>query len=265
MALTVWISLHDWPILGTAEFEGLRNYQRLPDNRDFIAALGFTVRFALIVVPLQFLLGLGLALLFQSPRRSVVLARTAVFLPVSLGFAAASYLWLSLLNQRVGLVDRALVDLGVLPQAIDWFIDPLVALLVVVGVTLWKTAGFSMVVLLNGLNSIPGEVEEAARIDGASSLRILRSIKLPLLRSTIAFVITFLTIGAFLTFDQFFILTAGGPRNQTITAVYRIYNTSFIRGDLGLGAAMSLAFLGVLVLITGTQMLLLRRSEDVAA
>jgi multiple sugar transport system permease protein len=263
MALTVWMSLHSWPVLGTPEFVGLRNYQRMPDNRDFITALGFTIQFALIITPLLFGVGLLLALLLQSTRRIIVLARTAVFLPVSLGFAAASYLWLALLNQRVGLANKALVDVGVLPKPIDWFIDPFIAMLVVVVVTLWKLSGFSMIAFINGLNSIPVELEEAAKIDGAGALRTFLSIKLPLLRPTVAFVITFLAIGALLTFDQFYVLTAGGPQNRTITAVYRIYNTSFLRGDLGLGAAMSIVFLMVVLAITAAQLYLLNRRSGV--
>lgn len=262
MALTLWMSLHDWPLLGSPEFIGLRNYERLPGNREFTSAFVFTLEFALLVTPLLFIGGLLLALLLGPRSRTTTLARTAVFLPVSLGFAAASYLWLSLLNQRVGLANKLLVDIGALQAPIDWFINPVVALLVVVFVTFWKLTGFSMIAFINGLDAIPAELDEAARMDGASPLRAFMSIKLPLLRSTIAFVITFLTIGAFLTFDQFYIMTAGGPRNQTITAVYRIYNASFIRGDLGLGAAMSVAFMLALLAISAVQLIVLRRRAD---
>jgi multiple sugar transport system permease protein len=181
-----------------------------------------------------------------------------VFLPVSLGYAAASYLWLSLLNPRVGTGNQLLQDLGLVAEPVNWFDTTAKALLVVVLITVWKFAGFSMVAFINGLHSIPAELEEAAALDGAGRIRTFFAIKLPLLRQTIAFVLTFLLVTAFLTFDQFYILTTGGPQNSTITLVYRIYNTSFIKNDLGMGSAMSLLFLVLLGAITAVQLVLLR-------
>jgi multiple sugar transport system permease protein len=254
----VWISLNDWPLLGEHEFIGLENFASILGNDDFWRATGFTLNFALLVVPLLFVVGLVLALLLQSRGRGTAIVRTAVFLPVSLGYAAASYLWLSLLNPRVGTGNQLLQDLGLVAEPVNWFDTTAKALLVVVLITVWKFAGFSMVAFINGLHSIPAELEEAAALDGAGRIRTFFAIKLPLLRQTIAFVLTFLLVTAFLTFDQFYILTTGGPQNSTITLVYRIYNTSFIKNDLGMGSAMSLLFLVLLGAITAVQLVLLR-------
>jgi multiple sugar transport system permease protein len=263
LAYMVWIALNDWPLLGDHEFVGLENFGKILQDADFWRAAGFTINFALLLVPVLFVVGLVLALILQSNGRVTAVVRTAVFLPVSLGFAAASYLWLSLLSPQVGVGNKFMQDLGLIASPVNWFDTGIKALLVVVVITVWKFAGFSMVAFINGLHAIPRELEEAAQMDGAGRMRTFFLIKLPLLRQTIAFVLTFLLVTAFLTFDQFYILTAGGPQNSTITLVYRIYNTSFIKNDLGEGSAMSLLFLAVLAVLTAIQLFLLRnRRED---
>lgn len=263
LGLTAWISLHDWPLLGEHRFVGLENFTALFGDRRFLEATGFTLNFALLVVPLLFVVGLLLALLLQRSGRSTGIVRTAVFLPVSLGYASASYLWLAQLNPRAGTLNRAMADLGITSGPVNWFDTTTKALVVVALVTVWKFSGFSMVAFINGLNSIPKELDEAAQLDGAGPVRTFFQIKLPMLRQTVAFVLTFLLVTAFLTFDQFYILTAGGPQNSTITLVYWIYNTSFIRNDLGMGSAMSLVFLVLLAAVNAVQLYLLRNREGV--
>lgn len=260
--LTVWMSLHDWPLLGTPTFIGLRNFTDLLSDKQFLSATGFTLEFALLLIPVLFVVGLVLALLLESSGKTSTVVRTAIFLPVSLGFASASYLWLSLLNPRVGAVDKVFQDLGIIAHPVNWFDAPVKALMVVMLVTVWKFSGFSMVAFINGLHAVPADIEEAARMDGAGTWRIFFSIKLPMLKQTIAFVLTFLAVTAFLTFDQFYVLTAGGPRNSTITLVYWIYNTSFIQNDLGAGSAMSIVFLAILGGLTSVQLFLLRGKVD---
>jgi multiple sugar transport system permease protein len=265
LVLTVWISLNDWPLLGEHSFVGLQNFATVLGDQQFWRATGFTLEFALFVVPLLFVVGLILALLLSGTNLATGIIRTVIFLPVSLGFAAASYLWLSLLDPNVGAANQLLADVGIIPHRIDWFDSGFKALLVIVAITVWKFAGFSMVGFINGLHSIPQELVEAASMDGAGSFRVFFSIKLPLLRQTIAFVLTFLVVTAFLSFDQFYILTAGGPQNSTITLVYWIYNTSFIQQNLGTGSAMSLLFLVLLASVTGVQLFLLRPKKEVAS
>lgn len=259
--MMLWVSLHHWPLLGKVRFVGLANFGRVFHDPQFWQATIFTVKYAILVVPSLFVAGLALALLLQKPTRSNGIVRTAAFLPVSLGYAAASYLWLSLLNPRVGIVDRALMDLGLVGSAINWFDTATKGLLVVLFISLWKFAGFPMVAFIGGLNAIPTDVVEAAAIDGAGPVRTFFMIKAPLLKRTAAFVLTFSIVTAFLTFDQFYILTAGGPQNGTITLVYWIYNVSFIKADLGWGSAMSVVFLCLLGAVTAVQLYLLRDRE----
>src|SRR5207248_1354245 len=127
-------------------------------------ALAFTAVFTAVIVPLVFCAGLVLAALLQHSRPGVAVLRAAVIAPVTIGFATASYLWLSLLDSSTGIFDRILVDIGVVSHGVNWLATPALALVMVVIVTVWKLAGFAMIVLINGLQSVPAELEEAARI-----------------------------------------------------------------------------------------------------
>jgi multiple sugar transport system permease protein len=262
LGFSVWMSLSSWPLLGEHHFAGLANYRRLVTDPQVGQALLFTLQFAVILTPVVFFLGLGLATLVQHRRPGVGLVRTAVFAPVAIGFASASYLWLALTDPATGLFDRVLVDLHLTGEPVNWLSRPALALLLVLIVTTWKFVGFSMIALMNGLQSIPPEIEESARVDGAGRVRLLWRIKMPNMKDSIAFTLTFTAIAAVLSFDQFYVLTGGGPNNETITAVYRIYNTAFTQSDLGYAAAISMVFLVMLLLITSTQLLLLRRGSD---
>jgi multiple sugar transport system permease protein len=126
----------------------------------------------------------------------------------------------------------------------------------------WKVTGLQMILLLAGIQSIPREYEEAAWVDGANRWQAFRLIILPLLRPTLALVLVFSVAGSLLAFDQFYIMTAGGPSNQTITAVYEIYRTSFIKFDLGYGAALSVLLMIVLAMVSAAQLLLLRNTDN---
>ena len=125
----------------------------------------------------------------------------------------------------------------------------------------WKFVGMQMLLLLAGLQSIPVEVEEAARIDGASRWQSFRYVTLPLLRPTLALVLVFSVAGSLLAFDQFFIMTNGGPSNETITAVYQIYRVSFVQFRVGYGAALSVLLMIVLAAVSAVQLMLLRNSQ----
>jgi multiple sugar transport system permease protein len=127
---------------------------------------------------------------------------------------------------------------------------------------IWKFAGFFMLILLVGLQRIPTDVYEAARIDGANRWQIFRSITLPLLRPSLALVLILSVTGSLLAFDQFFILTKGGPDNSTVTVVQLIYREAFFRQDLGTAAAISVVVLAVLLILNLAQFRLLRRNQD---
>lgn len=261
LVLMLWMSMHDWPLLGEHKFIGLDNYARAFEDREWLDAVWFTIKYTALITPVLFFAGLALALLVRGGGRAARTFQSVYFLPVIIGFAAGAYLWLFLAQPGLGPLTDLAHKAGLTGAESNWFSSVTSALVIVTGMVTWKVAGMQMLLLLSGIQSIPGELEEAARIDGASKLQVLRYVVLPLLRPTLALVLVFSVAGSLLAFDQFYIMTAGGPSNGTITAVYQIYRTSFINFELGYGAALSTLLMLVLAVVSAVQMLLLRHTD----
>jgi multiple sugar transport system permease protein len=258
LLMTVWMSLTDWPLLGSPHFIGLGNYRTLTSDSTFWQSLGFTTKYTVVVTPAIFLVAFGLALLVRQKVPGVGLFRTAYFLPVVIGLGTASLLWVWMFNDQVGVFDGILQGLGLVKDPVEFLADPIGALIAIVVMITWKTAGFTMLLLVVGMQAIPDEFYEAATVDGAGRWARLRYITLPLLRRTFALALVISVIGSFLAFDQFYIMTHGGPQNQTITAVYWIYNNAFTYFKMGYGAALSIVLLIILIAISVVQLYLLR-------
>jgi len=258
----VYMSFQNWPLLGEHTFVGLRNYDDAIHDPRFLEPVKFTVAYTLIIVPALLVAGLGMASLVKAKRRGSAVFRTLFFLPVVVGFAAAGYLWLWFVNPRVGPLPQILRNLGFGSLQDPWLGTTTGALLVVCLMVLWKFSGFTMLLFMTGMQTIPDDIVEAARVDGAGRWRLLRSITLPLLRRTIALVVILTTAGSLLAFDQFFVMTRGGPNNHTITVVYAIYRQSFSSFRLGYGAAISVMLAAVLLVISAIQLRLLRSDDD---
>ncbi|MBK8797364.1 MAG: sugar ABC transporter permease [Anaerolineales bacterium] len=257
LLMTVWMSLHDWPLLGQATFWGFRTTWRWRDKQ-FWASLWFTTQYTLLVTPAIFILAFALALLVNTALRGIGVFRTIYFIPVVIGLGASSLLWVWLLNDRVGIINGLLLDLGLIERPIIWFVDKNLALAVIIISVVWKTVGFSMILLLAGMQAIPEELYQAAMVDGANYRQRLTHIMMPLLRSTFALALVLSVIGSYLSFDQFYIMTRGGPQNQTITAVYWIFNNSFTYYKMGYGAALSIILLIILGALSILQLRILR-------
>jgi multiple sugar transport system permease protein len=262
LAVMAWMSLNDWPLVGTARFLGFDNYTRLFQDPTFLSAILVSVTVVVIVTPLTVLFGLGLALLIQNWRRGVTVFRSLYFLPLVIGFAPAAYIWLWLLNPDVGIVNKLLQDVGLAHEGIQWLANTGTALLSAVTLFVWKTVGFSMLLLMGGLQSIPGEIVEAASVDGAGRFRTFISVKLPIMRRTVALVLVFSTVGAFLVFEPFYILTRGGPSSSTTGVVQWIFGTSFFNFNLGYGAAASFVLLAILISFTAFQLRAMREEKS---
>jgi multiple sugar transport system permease protein len=261
LVMTFWISLHNWPLLGKHRFIGLDNYQRALKDPGFATALKFTLVYTLVITPILFVLGLALALIVRRQVRAAAVFQSIFFMPVCIGLAAGSFLWLYLGQSQIGPLFDLLRRVGLVDRDGNIFAGMWSALLMVIAMVTWKVVGLQMLLLLSGLQSIPDEVVEAARIDGAGRWQAFRHITLPLLRPTLALVLVFSVAGSLLAFDQFFIMTGGGPSNSTITAVYSIYRNSFISFKLGYGAALSVFLMVILAIVSAVQMLLLRNTD----
>ena len=254
------MSFYDWPLLGVPTWTGIDNYVEMFQDQSFMKSVRFSALYAAILVPTLLAIGFLLALLLNEPRRGVGFFRTLFFAPVVIGFASASYLWMYLVNSRVGILDRALVDVGLTQEPVVWLADSKLALITVLSMVVWKSVGFGTLLLLAGLQSIPGEIVEAARIDRASWFQMLREIKLPMMRRPIALTLVLSAVGALLSFEQFYLLTGG--RANTTPVVMSIFQISFGRFQLGTGAAMSVVLLVTVVIISGIQLLILKDQSE---
>ena len=262
VVFTVWMSLHNWPLLGNPRWIGFGNYIRMLSDMRFMAALRFTAYYTVVVTIAIFAVAFPLAFFVEKHRPFVGFYRTIIFLPVVVGLATASLLWVWLANVDSGFFSPVAQALGLVDKRPNLLADFDMAFATIIVMVVWKIAGFTMIILLTGLQAIPSELTEAARMDGAKRWQRFRHLTLPLMRRTIALALIISITGSLLAFDQFYIMTSGGPQNRMISVVYYIFNQSFVSFNLGYGAALSIALLVILVLISIVQLWLLRVGED---
>jgi multiple sugar transport system permease protein len=262
VVFTVWMSFHNWPLLGAPSWIGLNNYLRMLTDNRFLSALNFTAYYTIIVTIAIFALAFPLALFVERQRRGVGVYRTIFFMPVVVGLATASLLWVWLANVDSGLFSPILRMFGVTGRSANLLATFDNAFLTIVVMVVWKIVGFTMIILLTGLQSIPADLTEAARIDGANGWQRFRYLTLPLMRRTLALALILSVTGSVLAFDQFYIMTSGGPQNRMISVVYYIFNQSFVSFQLGYGSALSIVLLGILVALSVVQLWLLRVGDD---
>ena len=262
LLLVARMSLSSWPLL--TGFGGLnfpKNYLSIWNNALFWPAVIFTIEYTLIVTVLLIGLGLGLALLVQERGRWADMLRTVILLPVSLGLAAASLLFWGFYSPSIGPINPILQQLGLIYNPISFLGTSLSALLSTSFLIVWKYSGLYMLIFLVGLQAIPEDLFEAAALDGASRIQVFRHITLPLLRPSLALALILCVTGSLLAFDQFYILTKGGPDNSTVTVVQLIYREAFQRQNLGTSAAISIIVLVALLVLNAVQFRYLRSSE----
>lgn len=262
VGFTAWMSLHNWPLMGAQRWIGFNNYFRMFNDGRFVAALNFTAYYTVIVTILIFAVAFPLALFVERQRAFVSTYRTVIFLPVVVGLASASLLWVWLANVDSGFIGPALKALGFVEKSPNLLATFDSAFLTICVMVVWKIAGFTMIILLTGLQAIPTDLTEAAVVDGANWWQRFRFLTLPLMRRTIALALIISVTGSILAFDQFYIMTSGGPQNRMISVVYYIFNQSFVSFNLGYGAALSIALLAILVVISVVQLWLLRVGEE---
>lgn len=237
------------------EFVGPRQYLRLAADPAFVRALANNLLFTAVVVPLQTALALGLAMLLNQPLKGRAVFRTLFFLPVVFPLSLVSVVWIliyapgpdGMLNSFLHLLSFGHW------QARDFLHDSWLALPAIMLTSIWQGAGFQMVILLAGLQAIPEQLYEAARIDGAGRWQRFWHITLPQLRNTLIFVMLVTTILAFRLFEQVQIMTHGGPRFATTTVMYEAVQSAFARQQVARGAAVTVIFFLVVLLVTVLQ------------
>jgi multiple sugar transport system permease protein len=262
LGMAVWVSLHNWPLFGKTRFIGIDNFINLASDKQFWNSLGFTTKYALLVTPPIFVLGFLMALLMNQTLRWVGLFRTAFFLPNVISLGAACLMWYFMLNDQYGLINNLLRAVGWLKGSLIWFNEYEAGLAAIIFIIVWKTAGGTMLLLLIGMQGIPDELYEAAKVDGAGWGQRLRFIMLPLMRRTFALALVLSVTGSYLAFDQFYILTRGAPQNTTITLAYWINNNAFIAFKVGYATSMSFVLMVILLVLNGIQIFALRDSTQ---
>jgi len=239
------LSFSRWELSQAPEWIGLSNYQELLHSSTFREVIRNTFYYVVLYVPLSIALSLSLALLLYQKFRGVALFRTVFFLPVVTSMVAAALIWGWLYNADIGLLNYLLSLIGVTGPR--WLEDPKWAMPALVLVSVWKNAGYNMMIFLAGLANIPTELYEAARLDGTSAWQRFYKITIPLLSPILFFVTIVTIIGAFQVFEQTYVLTKGGPSNSTLTISYYIWQTAF--QFFNLGGASSMAYLLFLMLL----------------
>lgn len=262
LGVLLFMSAQNWPLLGRPSFNGTDNYASIPNNELFVGAILFTLTYTALTTILIFGVSFILVAISNTPRRGAKFYRTAFFLPYVVGTASAALIWLAAVNDTNGIANHILQLLGLTDGPWGFLSSGEQALFTTLTLVVWKFIGFQVIVLLVGLQAIPAELYEAARMDGARTWHRLRYITLPFMRPTLALLLVLSITGSLLAFDQFQVLTKGGPDNTTVTLVMAIYDTAFRQFSLGEAAALSVVLLVALVLLNGIQFMFLRSKED---
>ena len=262
------VSFTDFDIYALADirnlrFIGLRNYARLLETPLFWHALGNTLYFVVVGVPLSIGASLSAALLLNSPlARATSFFRTALFMPVVATLVAVAVIWRYLLSTRYGLINYALGRLGIAP--VDWLGDPHWAMPAIILFAVWKSFGYNMVILFAGLQSIPQELYEAARMDGASATQQFRHVTLPSLAPILVMVSILTIAGHFQLFAEPYVMTQGGPLQSTVSVLYFMYEEGFKWWNLGNASPVAFVLFLFIFAVTALQLRLAPRRALVA-
>jgi len=263
VAAALALSLTDFDLYALADiknlrFIGLRNYTDALATPLFWKSLLNTAYFVGVGVPLSITASLGAALLLNSPlARCKGLFRTALFAPVVTTVVAVALIWRYLFHTRYGLINWALGHFGIAP--IDWLGDPHFSMPAIIIFAVWKNFGYNMIILLAGLQSIPPELYEAARIDGASLWRQFRHITLPSLQPVLLLVGIITMSGYFQLFAEPYVMTRGDPLQSTYSVLYYMYEEGFMWWSLGRASAIAFLLFALIFVVTRVLLRLARR------
>jgi len=237
----------------TVRIVGLENYRHLVTDREFGNALRNTLTFVLIGGPLSVLTSLGAAMLVSARlARWKGLFRVIFFTPVVTTLVGVAIVWRYLYHPRYGLIDHALAGLGI--PAIDWLGDPHWAMPAIILFAVWKNFGYNMLIFVAGLQSIPDDLYEAARIDGAGSWSRFVNVTLPSLAPTFLFVSVITMIGQFQLFSEPYVMTQGGPLRSTVSVILLMYEQGFRWWRMGYAAAIAFVLLAMVLVATWLQL-----------
>jgi ABC-type sugar transport system permease subunit len=258
IGIVIWLSLHRYNQLApTAPWIGLRNYEFAFQTDPFFRnALGNTLKYAIVAVPVNIVLSLPIALGLNQIDRFRAVFRTAFFMPVVASAVAVSLLWTTIYDPQAGWLNAFLNQVGL--SARPWLADPDLAIWAVLAAAVWQDLGYNILVFLAGLQGIPDDFYDAAKVDGAGPWQRFRGITLPLLQRTTVFVLVLTMISYLQEFTHIQVMTDGGPIRSSETLVLYTYAKGFEDLQMGYASAMSIVLMGIILLITLVQLRLLR-------
>jgi ABC-type sugar transport system permease subunit len=232
----LFLTFHKWNIIAPMQFAGMDNYSRLFQDRLFWKAIGNTLKFLLLHIPLQLIVSLSLAWLLNHKIRAVSFFRASFFMPVIVSGVVVTILWQQLLGYDTGLINKLLLSIGL--NKVGWLVDPDMAIYSIAVMATWKNVGLYVILFLVGLQTVPPQYYEASELDGASRWQQFYHITLPMINPTIFMVVILSTIGGFSLFIEPYIMTGGGPLNTTLSAVLYIYKQAFQYYNMGYSATL---------------------------
>lgn len=255
VAFSFYLSFHEWNILEPEKpFVGLDNYLRLLQDRRVHQAIFNTFYYTVVSVPATLFVGLLIALLLNNQIRGRGIFRAMYYLPGITSGVAVAIVWKWVFNGDYGLINYYLIQLGLIDSPIRWLTDPTLAMPSIIIVSVWGGVGGTMIIYLAGLQAIPEEIYDAAKVDGAGPIRRLFSITIPLLNPSTFFLLITSVIGAFQQFGLPYLMTNGGPLGRTTTIAYHLYTSAFRNFEMGYAAAMSYVLFGMIFVFTLIQM-----------
>ncbi|MFF4772628.1 carbohydrate ABC transporter permease [Microtetraspora fusca] len=254
---SLWFSMTDYDLVSSPKFIGFDNFVRMFNDGLFWRTLGNTAYFAVLFVPTQTALALGLAIALNQRLRGMALFRAAYFVPVVSSWVVVAYVADAVFNPQTGLANQVLDFFGL--PAENWLQDPALVIPTLAAVAVWKGVGYMMVLFLAGLQAIPEERYEAAKIDGASAWNRFRYITLPGISGTTFLVLVLTSIETLQSFEQVFVMTDGGPHGASELTVLHLYRQGFQFFQMGYASAIAWVLFVLVLALTLVQFRLQRR------
>jgi len=245
------LTFHKWNIIAPMKFIGVDNYTRLFQDRLFWTSIVNTLKFLLLHIPLQIAVALFLAVLLNQKIKAVSFFRASFFMPVIVSGVVVTILWQQLFGYDSGIINRFVTGLGF--SKVGWLVDPDVAIYSIAVMATWKNVGLYIILFLVGLQTVPTQYYEAAKLEGATKWQQFYHITLPMINPTLFMVVILSTIGGFSLFIEPYIMTGGGPLNKTLSAVLYIYKQAFQYYNMGYSATLGFFYAFMIMLVVVIQ------------
>jgi len=244
----LWLAFCEYPILRTPTFIGIGNFTQLIQDYLFIRSVTNTFYYMAGTVPTRIVIGLIVALLLNRAIRGQNLLRAIYFFPVIAPLVTVSLVWMWIYDTNFGILNYLLHFLGF--ARINWLSNTKLAMPAIMLLSIWKTVGWNMLIFLAGLQGIPSQLYEAAKIDGSGNWECFRYITLPLLKPVVLLALVISTINSSQVFDQVYVMTGGGPGYSTMTLVQSIYETAFENYKMGYASSMAFVLFTIIMIFT---------------